>query len=62
MKHCPTCVTELKPNNRRLGKGSKNWLVCDSCGYREKKDAPDTPLHIINTLSTEELNGFKELD
>lgn len=35
MKLCPQCVTQLKPNKKKLGACSA-WLVCPDCGYREK--------------------------
>ena len=43
MKTCPTCVDELIEDKKKLGKGSKQWLVCPSCGFRMRSyDDPDS--------------------
>jgi hypothetical protein len=46
-KYCPDCIEQLKPQKRRLDSGSCKWLVCPTCGYRQKHI--DIELEIRNT-------------
>ena len=45
-KICPTCIDELVPDKRKLGKVS-NWLKCPSCGFRVRPYDPQPDTHFI---------------
>jgi len=36
MRICPSCITELVPNRKKIG-GYVNWLVCPDCGHRVRQ-------------------------
>ena len=39
-KICPQCIIPLVKQTKKLGKWSKNWMICDLCGYREHENTP----------------------
>lgn len=63
MKHCPNCITELKPNRKKLGYFIR-WLVCPSCGFRARPDDEVDSPSIIKRINNnkrildDEANGY----
>lgn len=50
MKYCPNCVSEMKEDNKKMGRFTK-WLICVSCGYRTRFNGFIETPHILDNVT-----------